>query len=85
MMSFKRPRVRGTLTIALALVAFAAPGVSHAQRTTAPIGLTFWTFVSNTDKVIAYYQQTHPGVSITWRNIPNGAYYDKLTTVESVS
>lgn len=81
MMSFKRPRVIGTLTLALALVAFAAPGVSHAQRTTAPIGLTFWTFVSNTDKVIAYYQQTHPGVSITWRNIPNGAYYDKLTTV----
>jgi len=41
--------------------------------------VTFWSFVKGSDKVAAAFNQTHPGIKVTFESMPSGQeYYSKL-------
>ena len=52
-------------------------GATAAQKTQA---VTFWSFVKGSDQVAAAFNQTHPGIKVTFDTMPSGQeYYSKLT------
>ncbi|MFJ4680478.1 MULTISPECIES: ABC transporter substrate-binding protein [unclassified Kitasatospora] len=54
-----------------------APGPAAGPATGA---VTFWSFVKGSDKVAEAFNQSHPGIKVTFESVPSGQeYYSKLT------
>ncbi|WP_194922613.1 ABC transporter substrate-binding protein [Catenulispora pinisilvae] len=52
-------------------------GSPAAQKQTGQV--TFWSFVKGSDQVAAAFNQTHPGIKVTFQTVPSGQeYYSKL-------
>jgi len=72
------------VSIALVLMApLAACGGSSTSSTTStgPANLTYWGWIPGTDKMVALFNQTHPGIHVTWVQTPGGQpTYDKMFT-----
>jgi len=57
------------------------PAANTDTASSGPANLTYWGWIPGTDKMVALFNKTHPGIHVTWVQTPGGQpTYDKMFT-----
>ncbi len=54
---------------------------TSSTTSSGPVNLTYWGWIPGTDKMVALFNKTHPGIHVSWVQTPGGQpTYDKMFT-----